>query len=152
VINKLFPIQSLKFSLKKKRRCDISNTFINLKRDKETGDLLFVKTIENFSKYAVADHQNLLAIYDLIKTNKIRHTYKEFDFKTIPSKNNKKTIEKVITESKFCADFFSFIRSERDVKKVLVHVSYSRCYFILAIIIFLNNNDQDRRSPSRLAR
>lgn len=142
VINFLFPQQKPPCAFRKKRRSDFLRTYINLRREKETGGAVFVKTFEEFNSYSATNTTSLLDIYQLLKDNKIRHSYKNFDFATSTEKpqtngqtnglkrtkstarKTKQTITKVVTESKYCSHSgIGFIRSERDVKKFILHVS-----------------------------
>lgn len=146
VLNFLFPQRKPPCTFRKKRRSDFLRTYINLRREKETGGAVFVKTFDQFNLYSATNTTSLLDIYQLLKDNKIRHSYKNFDFakftenpqtngqtneqtnglKRTKSKarKTKQIITKVVTESKYCSHSgLGFISSERDVKKFILHVS-----------------------------
>ena len=107
--HRLFPIPP-EIKLKKTPRS--FNTFVNVRGDTETGDVVFVKTFEKFDSYEATNPNHLIELFKILRVKKtneqtgatttrgydkfIPHTYKNFTFGIV---NDSKKGKVVVVES-----------------------------------------------------
>ena len=76
-----YPKNRLPFSLKSYTTTNNSlGTSMKCDNDLSTGEAHVYKKIKEFPQYLLSNHTNLLELYSILKSKKIRHTYKDFDF------------------------------------------------------------------------
>lgn len=96
------------------------NMTIRIQSDYRTGGVSFVKRIKDWENLKSADSRSVERIYDSIKNGLIRHSYKDLHF-YLPNEDD----SSFELESKFCrSSCLEYIRNSRDIKKLLIHVSY----------------------------